>query len=678
MADIKNKDGIFINSNYFREAALYFQQHKRFTDAIPNTYDWKDFWDREEDRILNGYTVGGASITGDHYYYLNYCPIKRTLNNTDDTPEKVVKSRRAKKVMEFPDFWDGDYEYFWVRQIASDGIEEKAYKNLLLDSKIKTLDGGKHMIVGKARRKGFSYKNGSIASKEYNFVRDSLTVLGAFDKKFLYPKGTMTMAVGYSDFINEYTDFGKRRLIDKQEHIKAGYIKIHEGMEITAGFKSEIIALTFKDNPDAIRGKDASLVVMEEVGAWPGMKSAFKVIQPTVSDGINITGQIIAFGTGGDMEGGTIDFCDIFYDPASYDCVSFENIWDDNAGERPCGYFFPAYKNLVGFIDSNGNSDKVAAKNWLDEERVRLSKSSKDKKNLIKHITEWANSPGEAFSISSVNIFDTEAIQKQLGFVRTCKDGDILGTPGTLDWDEKQKLVFSPNHHLVRADFPTKGDDEEGCIVIWEHPEPNPPYGLYIAGNDPYDQDQASNSSSLGSVIVKKRATVGYDNHDKIVCEYTGRPRSAKEFYENVRKILLYYNANCLYENEKNGIKTYFEQKNCLYLLAHTPTILKSNINSTVSRVYGQHMTTQVKEELEIYLRDWLDEEVGDGKKNINFIYSEPILKELLFYNKTGNFDRIIALLLLTAQGYQMHKIIAKAKSKKVVDDFFTRKLFTN
>ena len=40
--------------------------------------------------------------------------------------------------------------------------------------------------------------------------------------------------------------------------------------------------------------------------------------------------------------------------------------------------------------------------------------------------------------------------------------------------------------------------DKTGAIVIWEHPIEDPPYGLYIAGCDPYDHDK-SVTNSLGS-----------------------------------------------------------------------------------------------------------------------------------------------------------------------------------
>lgn len=54
-------------------------------------------------------------------------------------------------------------------------------------------------------------------------------------------------------------------------------------------------------------------------------------------------------------------------------------------------------------------------------------------------------------------------------------------------------------------EFPLpKTADPTGAVVIWEHPVKDAPFGLYIAGIDPYDQDQ-SGTNSLGSCIIYKR-----------------------------------------------------------------------------------------------------------------------------------------------------------------------------
>jgi hypothetical protein len=219
-------------------------------------------------------------------------------------------------------------------------------------------------------------------------------------------------------------------------------------------------------------------------------------------------------------------------------------------------------------------------------------------------------------------------------------------------------------------------DDTTGAVQIWEHPADHSDYGWYVAGNDPYDLDSAPNSVSLGSLIIMRRATVGGSNHDKIVAEYTARPSTAKDFYETCRRLLLYYDAKCLHENEKNQIKTYFEQKHSLSLLAYTPTVLKSNQNTKVSRVYGQNMSGAQKTELEIYVRDWLMAPAGEGTMNMHHIYSEPLIEELIAYNNDGNFDRVIALMLAVCLKEQFHHVVVEEKEELQKDPFFERRLY--
>jgi hypothetical protein len=673
VSSIRNSSGIWINSDVFREEAISFLKNGYYCSDPLGSPSYDAYWEEQWNRCVKGYTVAGATITGKHYFYLNFCPIKRTL--IDENEKQVSKNRVARKTISFPDFWDGDYEYYHILDIAGKGCTEEFYKSLLLDTKLTYFDGGKHILVGKARRKGFSYKNGSVAAHQYTFERNSLALICAYNKKYLYPKGTMTMAESYCNFINEHTAFAKRRLINKQDHIKAGYVEKYNGVEVEKGFKSEILALTFKDNPDAARGKDGGLVLLEEVGDWLDFKSAYAAILPCVQDGDLVTGQLIGFGTGGDSLGSTADFLEMYNNPEPYNFLPFINIWDDNAIEKTCGYFFPVNQNMIGFIDKQGNSDKEGAKARELKERARISSTAKDKNTLTKYITEFPFNGREAFSISSGNVYPTLDLIKQLGFLESSKDGDVKGSYGKLEF-EGTRVKFIIDESLRPADFPVKESDKaEGCVVIWEHPVDNNQWGLYIAGNDPYDQDKAANSMSLGSTFIMKRAMPGYDNHDKIVAEYTGRPSSAKEYYEQARRLLIYYNALCLYENEKKGIFFHFEQQRSLNLLAFTPTMLKGNANSNVSRVYGQHMTKGIKEELEILARDWLNEQVGEGRTNLQNILSKPLLKELIAYNPiSGNYDRHIAFLMVIVQAMQMHRTIVDANKKKTVDPFWTRK----
>jgi hypothetical protein len=192
---------------------------------------------------------------------------------------------------------------------------------------------------------------------------------------------------------------------------------------------------------------------------------------------------------------------------------------------------------------------------------------------------------------------------------------------------------------------------------------------------DPYDQDQSVHTSSLGSTFIYKTFNTQEGIFEWPVAEYTARPATADEHHENVRKLLTYYNATCLYENERNSLKMHFSNKHSLHLLAKTPTILKSTEGSKVQRGYGTHMTAQIKDELEIYTRDWLMQDAGDGKLNLHKIYSQPLLEELIYYNKEGNFDRVISYILTICHRLMNYhiKVEAVREDKISTDDFFRR-----
>lgn len=164
-----------------------------------------------------------------------------------------------------------------------------------------------------------------------------------------------------------------------------------------------------------------------------------------------------------------------------------------------------------------------------------------------------------------------------------------------------------------------------------------------------------------------------------LVAEYTGRPDTAEDYYENVRKLLMYYNARLLYENERKGIFPYFTQKHCDYLLADQPDIINDIIGkSTVQRRKGIHMNVQIKDYGEGLIKEWLNEEFAPGKKNLTKIMSEALLEELIQYNTKGNFDRVIALIMVMIYRLQMHNTYVKKRdsdAKKI--NLFDKPLFS-
>ena len=96
------------NVDYFRQAAIHFKTYGKYTLLTPNPHPnspYKLFWREEKRRCLEGYIrPDGEWITGDLYFYWNYCPILQT--------KRIGNSKRGERVRDFPKPWLGDYLFF--------------------------------------------------------------------------------------------------------------------------------------------------------------------------------------------------------------------------------------------------------------------------------------------------------------------------------------------------------------------------------------------------------------------------------------------------------------------------------------------------------------------------------------------------------------------------------------
>jgi hypothetical protein len=675
----RNPEGLWINTQVFRAAGNHFKKHNYYIADPWGTPDWSTYWKRERKRSIKGITVGGARITGEHYNYLNYTPIKKVGE---------ISGNKSEKIMGFPDFWDGDYNYFWIRQIAKKGVidalldgedrelvlklkdKEKAEKlknlfeslQLAVKIEINYLEGGYNLIVGKSRRKGYSLKAASVGSNNYFTKPNKVTIFGAHDKKYLYPLGIFGMAYDNINFINEHTGWTMPSdVIDRlgSGHVKASYIQYKNGVKLEKGFKSEIIALTFKDNPDAARGKDAEEVFFEESGAFgtPGLlKKSYKATEDTVMAGAIKTGMITVFGTSGDMSGGTADYADMFSRPKAFGMLPFNNIWDEKSEDLSVGFFHPINWNMEGYYDENGNSDKEGAKNVELKIREDLIKHGATSTEIQQRMQEKPLGPSEAFAAVSVNNFPVLELKRQLQIVKGKGWQQSKGTPVNMFYKDG-KIIAEPILDGSAKPIISYYDlslDKRGCPVVYEQPVANPPPGLYKIGYDPVRQDKGT---SLASIIVYKSKHKTSQHYDIVVAEYIGRLETPSDIDRIAEMFADLYGTKIMYENEVTGVKTYFQRIKRLNLLAAQPDrVISKNIKSSkVARVYGCHMNTQLKVAGERYLKEWLlttydFDEHGNKITVIDKIYSIRILEELIAYNSTGNFDAISALFMCMFQ----------------------------
>lgn len=643
------------NSNKFREPALQFITTGHYCSYPIGTTEYFQYWDEQKRRCIDGYTSDdGDFISGYNYFYLNFCPIQRIIYTTINNPDGSTKIKKTRD-LQFPDFYDYDYYFF---QAVEDAEGE-----------------GKHLCALKSRRKGYSYKNASMACRNYYLFPGSKTYIYASNKQYLTEDGILTKAWDYMDFIDKNTAWGKKRSVNTQMRKRAGFFTKDEyGNEIELGFKSEIIGVTLKDNPDVVRGKAGKLIIFEEAGSFSELGAAWQIARPSVEQDGMAFGTMIAFGTGGDEDSHFETLKDMFYNPDGYNCIGFDNIWDETPSDKKCGFFIPQYTNMDFrddngnrmFMDIDGNTLRKKSVEYILSERRKVIENATNSVAVDRYVAEHCITPQEACLEFGGNIFPKKELQEQLATIRTNKHLSNHKQIGDLIWEKDGTLKWVIKKFGDITHYPLKKDDDPtGSIVIWEHPVKDAPIGLYILGVDPYDHDQ-SGTNSLGSTFVYKRFQDFENYYDIIVAEYTGRPSTAEEYYENLRKLAVYYNGRIMYENERKGLFPYFTAKHCDYLLADQPDIISDVVgNSKVQRKKGCHMNKQIKQWGEGLIKDWLNEEQAPGKKNLHNILSEPLLEELISYNDTGNFDRVMALMQVMIYREQLYNVKVKEKKKE-------------
>ncbi len=658
------------DTDKFRQAAIFFQQHGCYTLAPRGTTDYNKYWEQETDRCINGYTApDGEGITGYNYFYLNYSPIMR-LKEEEYTDREGNLRKRRQRILEFPSFWDYDYYYFCA-------IEQAELE-------------GKHMAVLKCRQRGYSFKGGSMLVRNYMLIPGSKNFAIASEQKFLIGDGLLTKAWQIMDFLDKHTEWAKQRLVSTRMERTSGYKITDEfGKQTEQGYLSSITGITLKNDPERVRGTRAKLVLWEEGGKFPSLLDAWRIEQPSVeTDDGKAFGLMIAFGTGG-TEGASFEgLKELFYKPKSYNVLSFPNIWDEGRENTECAFFVPAYSNLESFdddgnqvyMDRDGNSYKEKAIENLIDQRNKVKDGGASQQSIDRFISERPIRPAEAVLELGKNIFPRKLLMDQLTRIRTNKKLQSMKHIVDLEWDGNGQVKATEKPSGDITNYPLKkGDKPHGSVVIWEYPVKDPPLGLYIGGCDPYDHDD-SFTNSLGSTFIFKRVRAGEAWADVIVAEYSGRPDTAEEYYENVRKLLTFYNARLLFENERKGIYPYFTNKHCDYLLADQPDKIISEVfkDSKVQRRKGCHMTKQIRAYGEGLILEWLLDEFEEGHPNVERVYSEPLIEELIENDGVRNVDRVIALcmvMIYREELYQLKVSSAKEQNKQV--ELFEMPLFS-
>lgn len=640
------------NIDYFRPTAIHYQKYGCFTNLRPNANPNSEFgkWIREEKRrCWEGYVreSDGEWVTGYMYWFLNYSPIMLS---------KIIKgTKRANRVEDFPEFWEGIYwRFHYMEQAANGGL----YNNF---------EGGQHCAELASRGKGKSFSLASILSHDFILGVNKIahhrvmSVVTAYQKEYLTKDGVLNKFSSMANFCAEHTQFPRKRLKSSMQEMTwtMGYKDVE--LDVERGTLNNILGVSSKDDESKLRGKRAAHILIEEFGTFPRLTDMYNVLTPSVEDGDFVFGQIYMLGTAGDNESDFAGAQEIMYNPKGYRMYALPNVFDKNNQGRPnFVFFFPGYVNRKGCYNEDGVSDVIKALIEILMNRYTKKYNSSDPNTIIKVIAEVPITPAEAIVKTGVNMFPVTDLTERLQQLDSNpREFDDVYT-GELVVNKSGQVEFKPTSAQPIREFPHKDNKIEGGIEMFQLPEIDratgrPFNGRYILGCDPYDDD-ASNTMSLGSVFVLDLWT------DKIVAEYTGRPMFADDFYEVCRRLCLYYNGRMNYENNKKGLFSYFSKNNCTYLLTDQLEFLrdKQMIKEIGygNKAKGTNATLAINSYGRNLLRAWLlrptvvIQEVDGEPAEVTIpalftLRSRALIKELINYNSEGNFDRISSMGML-------------------------------
>lgn len=541
----KDKDGRIIvdithphileDMDYFRPAAITFKKTGKYTNLRPNPNPNSEYgkWVREEiRRCYEGYVrkSDGEWITGNMYFFLNYCPIPMT---------KVTgNNRKGERVVDFPEFWEGIYYRFhYIEQAQLGGLfDEKGGNN---GCEISSRGKSKSLTMAAIMAKYF------VLGESKDVCKNVKCMATAYQKQYLTSDGILNKFQSYIDFLAQNTQWPSKRLKSSLQDMswKMGYYDLDTGTQ--KGTLNEVIGVSAKDDPSKVRGKRLHFIIVEEFGSFRNVLELYNIMLPSIQEGSVSFGTAYLIGTSGDSESDFQGAAEIVYNPKGYRMYALPNVWDkEGQGKKFLTFFFPGFVNRKLCYDCNGNSDVVKALLEILSDRYRIKYNSSDINSITKAIAEIPITPQEAILRTKGNIFPVTELNNRLNEIDNNPSFYDQTYVGDLELNSKGEVEFVATNDKPIREFPLKDNNAQGAIEIFEMPikvKDKVPNERYILSLDNVEND-AAQSMSLGSILVLDLWT------DRIVAEYTGRPMFADDLNEIARKMCLFYNGKMMYE----------------------------------------------------------------------------------------------------------------------------------
>ena len=625
----------------------WFINQPRIPDKESDEY--KAFFNFHKELCLNGAMMGGVYINPFLYWHLNFW-------NT----EVDVIDERGRISQKYANPYLRDNEWLITNEIDRAQQEKKG------------------LVILGIRRLAKSVIESSYIAWGATFDENSQNIiagLNAPDIKLITDKIDKGL-----NFLPEAWRW--QRIEDNWKNQVSLGIKTKSGERIP--FSQILIRnLDEGNNEEAIVGTKPRKLIIDEIGKGSFLRG-FQAAVPGFTTPFGWGCSPILTGTGGDMKK-FMDAKSLMFDVDNFNFLTYNNEKDD---KRVHGLFI-SYKyrmeskedsTLGAFLKEPLTSDLHNVKMLVSNEEKakeittgnleRLKKAG-DRIAYLKEKMYYPLEVDDIFLNEDTNIFDIEAAKRQK---TRLLNNERTGTPVILFQDEN-KIGHEFTDKQPITNFPLKNSDlKDAPVVIYEFPIENPPYGLYVAGVDPYRQGQSAYSTSLGSVYIYKRMhdITGEKYQDMFVASYCARPDKKETWEEQARLLIKYYNARTLCENDDISFIEYMKAKGDAHYLEKQPQWLMEVVpNTTVKREYGIHRSAQkiidyLHNCLKKYMEETIHKETDENGNvirevmGVSKVFDPVLLEEIIQYNDSGNFDRIVAAELAIAQAMKMDPIMGK------------------
>lgn len=682
-------------------------------NPISDRYEYMDFWRREKRQCIEGAWHSGKWMPGPLYYYINFFPIKlqdqKSVGETLALPwlrdldwelfllyeecrgfsgfadDKEFTCNRfigpEQSMLKSLDIFDLYLEQGIIRKedlnktyVPAREYLRKVHKTSL--GKPLYHNSAKNFISMQSRGGGKSFGTSGIATHnflfggatDYDYYLEQLstgkfaksdTIIGAIDTKYTVPL-IEKMLMGYENMPGNVEYLGNTY----NSPLYAGFsgsIAVNRNFRNDHG--SVVYHRTFNNNPLAGNAGRPNFVAIDEVGFFDILAESMAALEGSQASQMRKRLVIWMLGTGGYVNGGSVNYVEhIFRDPEKYNCLAFDDEWERRG---KIGYFVPITKtNNLFKRGENKLTDLAAAQKYEDIER---QKKKGDRKKYAGHIINSPLVPSEVFLLTEGTRFPTVLLKDHLQELLGGSKKNLVDHSyrGWMKFNEQSEpyIDVAENAFPIR-NYPigktNKGVEEDptGCVEIFIKPVKGEngevPRNRYIAGADVVDKDR-STTDSLPSIFIFDRLT------ERICAEYTGRTDDAKFFYEQARRLCLYYKASLMYEQNLVGLFTHFSQSNCTYLLADTPTQLRNSdtyrVNTNTAK--GINASSKVNSTAIDFIASWLIRPIAKDKEvlNLSTIQSPALIQELIKWNTENNTDRVSALGMLFWHEETLNKV---------------------